>query len=106
MARMGPEQVGEWVLHELPRLNQAILHEHAPPELLTNELNERVLASLPDVTRLTPEQAHRLVVHLGSAGASVPRHYQEHTPGGIEHPERAFVPLAVGSDLVPFRAYF
>jgi hypothetical protein len=106
MARMGPEQVGEWVLHELPLLNQAILHEHAPPELLTNELNERVLACLPDVTRLTPEQAQRLVVHLGFAGASVARHYQEHTPGGIEHPERAFVPLAVGSDLVPFRAYF
>ncbi|MFI1991662.1 hypothetical protein [Actinoplanes sp. NPDC020271] len=103
---MGPEQVGEWVLRELPRLNRAVLHDHAPPELLVTELGERVLAELPDVTRLSPEEAQRLVVHLGFAGASVARHYQEHTPGGIEHPERAFLPLTAGGDRIPFRAYF
>lgn len=106
MARMGPEQVGEWVLNELPRLNQAILHDHAPTELLTAELNERVLPDLPDVCRLTPEQARRLVVHLGFVGASVARHYQEHTAGGVEHPERAFDTLTAGGDRIPFRSYF
>jgi hypothetical protein len=103
---MVPEQVGEWVLHELPRLNEAILQDHAPPELLVTELRERVLHDLPDVTQLTPEQAQRLVVHLGFAGASVARHYQEHTPGGTEHPERAFASLLVGGEQIPFRGYF
>ncbi len=103
---MGPEQVGDWVLDELPRLNQAILHDHAPPDLLVTELSEQVLDDLPDITRLTPEQAQQLVVHLGFVGASVARHYQEHTPGGVTHPERAFDPLVVGGDRLPFRGYF
>ncbi|MBG0565023.1 hypothetical protein I4J89_26585 [Actinoplanes sp. NEAU-A11] len=103
---MVPEQVGAWVLTELPRLNQAILNDHAPPELLVTELEEHVLDRLPEVTQLSPAQAQRLVVLLGFAGASVARHYQEHTPGGIEHPEHAFDPLTVGGAEIPFRAYF
>lgn len=102
---MDPEQVGDWVLHELPRLNQAILQDHAPPRLLVTELRDHVLHQLPDVVQLTPVQAQRLIVHLGFAGASVARHYQEGTPGGVEHPERAFEPLLVGANL-PFRCYF
>ncbi|WIM99736.1 hypothetical protein ACTOB_003397 [Actinoplanes oblitus] len=102
---MVPEQVGDWVLHELPRLNEAILQDHAPPELLVTELHEHVLDHLPEVAQLTPAQAQRLVVHLGFVGASVARHYQEHTPGGTEHPERAFEPLTV-DDRIPFRTYF
>ncbi|GIE57279.1 hypothetical protein Aoc01nite_26810 [Actinoplanes octamycinicus] len=105
MVRMVPEQVGYWVLHELPRLNQAILQDHAPPELLVTELHEHVLDHLPEVTQLTPAQAQQLVVHLGFVGASVARHYQEHTAGGTEHPERAFDPLTV-DDRIPFRTYF
>ncbi|AEV83065.1 hypothetical protein ACWT_2046 [Actinoplanes sp. SE50] len=103
---MLPEQVGDWVLHELPRLNEAILNQHAPPELLVTELCEHVLPGLPDPTQLTPVQAQRLVVHLGFAGASVARHYQEHTPGGTEHPERAFDVLTAGEERIPFRRYF
>ncbi|BCJ47389.1 hypothetical protein GCM10010168_17470 [Actinoplanes ianthinogenes] len=102
---MVPEQVGDWVLHELPRLNEAILKDHAPPELLITELHEHVLDHLPDIVQLTPAQAQRLVVHLGFVGASVARHFQEHTEGGIEHPERAFDPLVV-DDHIPFRTYF
>ncbi|MDI6102238.1 hypothetical protein QLQ12_26830 [Actinoplanes sp. NEAU-A12] len=106
MVRMVPEQVGDWVLHELPRLNRAILQDHAPPELLVTELREHVLRHLPDVARLTPAQAQQLVVHLGFVGASAARHYQEHTEGGTEHPERAFAPLVVGGERIPFRCYF
>lgn len=106
MYRMVPEQVGAWVLTELPRLNQAILDDHAPPGLLLSELEEHVLSHLPEVAQLTPAQAQRLVVLLGFVGASVARHYQEHTPGGIEHPEHAFEPLTVGGAQIPFRAYF
>jgi hypothetical protein len=102
---MDPERVGDWVLHELPKLNQAILLDHAPLRLLVTELRDHVLHQLPDVVQLTPVQAQRLVVHLGFAGASVARHYQENTPGGTEHPERAFEPLHVGANL-PFRSYF
>ncbi|KHD75871.1 hypothetical protein [Actinoplanes utahensis] len=103
---MTPEQVGEWVLHELPRLNTTILHDHAPPELLTTELREHVLYQLPDINQLTPAQAQRLVVNLGFVGASVARHYQEHTEGGLLHPERAFDGLAVGGERIGFRNYF
>lgn len=106
MVRMVPEQVGDWVLNELPRLNEAILHDGAPPELLITELREHILYRLPDVARLLPVQAQRLVVHLGFVGASVARHYQERTPGGTEHPERAFAGLVAGDDEVPFRRYF
>ncbi|MFC7528527.1 hypothetical protein [Actinoplanes sp. GCM10030250] len=103
---MVPEQLGEWVLTELPRLNQAILRENAPPALLLDELREHVLSGLPDVAQLTPVQAQQLVVLTGFVGASVARHYQEHTPGGKEHPEFAFGPLTVGGAQIPFRAYF
>lgn len=106
MIRMDPEQIGDWVLHELPRLNQSILQDHAPPGLLIDELLEHVLPQLPDVAQLSPAQAQRLVVHLGLAGASVARHYQEHTEGGTEHPEHAFDPLHVGGERFPFRCYF
>jgi hypothetical protein len=106
MARMGPEQVGDWVLDELPRLNEAILQDQAPPGLLVTDLREHVLAELPDMTQLTPAQAQRLVVHLGFAGASVARHYQEHTPDGTGHPEQAFDGLTVGAAGIPFRRYF
>jgi hypothetical protein len=106
MARMVPEQVGAWVLTELPRLNQAILRDHAPPGLLLDELDEHVLSGLPDVAQLTPAHAQQLVVLLGFAGASVARHYQEHTAGGTLHPELAFDPLTVGGAEIPFLAYF
>jgi hypothetical protein len=103
---MVPEQVGDWELNELPRLNEAILQDHTTPEQLVIELRQHVLHDLPDVTELTPEQAQQLVVHLGFAGASVARHYQEHTPDGRQHPERAFAPIPVGDERIPFRSYF
>jgi hypothetical protein len=103
---MVPEQIGDWVLDELPRLNRMILQDHAPPELLHAELAEHVLSHLPDVAQLTPLQAQQLVVNLGFAGASVARHYQEHSPGGVRHPEHAFDDLTAGAEHFPFRAYF
>ena len=103
---MVPQQVGDWVLHELPRINEAILQDHAPLEVLVTQSRQHVLHHLPDVNQLTPVEAQRLVVHLGFVGASVARHYQERSPGGTEHPERAFAGLAVGQDRLPFRRYF
>ncbi|GAA2707550.1 hypothetical protein GCM10010437_077920 [Actinoplanes palleronii] len=105
MVRMVPEQVGDWVLDELPRLNDAILHDQASPDQLVTEVSEQILPHLPCTTRLTAVQAQRLVVHLGFIGASVARHYQERTPGGREHPEGAFTSLLVGGR-IPFRTYF
>lgn len=105
---MIPEQIGAWVLQELPRLNRAILQDHAPSELLRTELGTHVLNRLPDVAQLTPVQAQQMVVNLGFAGASVARHYQEHTAGGVRHPEDAFdgVLAGAGANRIPFRAYF
>lgn len=106
MDRMVPERVGDWVLTELPRLNQAILDDDAPPGLLLDELAEHILSCLPEVAQLTPTQAQQLVVLLGFVGASVARHYQEHTAGGTSHPEHAFDPLTVGGAEIPFLAYY
>ncbi|WP_436533553.1 hypothetical protein [Actinoplanes sp. HUAS TT8] len=106
MVRMVPEQVGDWVLDELPRLNEAILRDQAPPGRLVTEVREHVLDRLPEITQLTPGQAQRLLVHLGFVGASVARHYQERTPGGVEHPEQAFAGMPVGDAGIPFRGYF
>ncbi|GIF02688.1 hypothetical protein [Actinoplanes siamensis] len=105
-ARMVPDQVGDWVLHDLPRLNTAILDGRAPPGLLVTEADQRVLRHLPDPGRLAPGPARRLVVQLGLLGASVARHYQERTPDGRRHPERAFEPLLTGEQRIPFRRYF
>ncbi|WP_127548390.1 hypothetical protein [Actinoplanes sp. OR16] len=103
---MFPDQIGDWVLHELPRLNRMILQDDAPTELLHAQLEEHVLNHLPEVAQLTPLQAQQLVVNLGFVGASVARHYQEHSPGGVQHPELAFEGLTAGAERFPFRAYF
>jgi hypothetical protein len=99
-------QVGTWVLDELPGLNRAILAGDALPETLSTALRAELLPELPDPDRLDPVDAQRQVVHLGLIGASVARHYQERTPNGKHHPERAFAGLPVGPAEVPFPAYF
>jgi hypothetical protein len=99
-------QVGTWILDELPRLNRAILTEDAPHRVLIEALRGDLLPGLPGPERLGRAEAKRLLVHLGFAGASVARHFQEHTPAGKNDPERAFDQLTVGDGAVPFRAYF
>ncbi|MEV6597231.1 hypothetical protein AB0M36_10255 [Actinoplanes sp. NPDC051346] len=99
-------QLGAWVLDELPRLNQAILHNDLAPPALNEALREVILPDLPLPDRLSVAQAQQLVVNLGFVGASVARHYQERTPGGKETPERAFDALEAGTQQIPFQRYF
>jgi hypothetical protein len=99
-------QVGTWILDELPRLNQAVLFGDAPYGLLIDALRGDLLPGLPEPGRLDRIPAQRLLVHLGLAGASVARHFQERTPAGKDNPERAFDRLEVGDQMVPFREYF
>jgi hypothetical protein len=99
-------QVGNWILDELPRLNRAILTDDLPPGVLVDVLRYEVLPGLPRPGTLDRVQAQRLLVHLGLAGASVARHFQERTPAGKDDPERAFDKLTAGDEAVPFPAYF
>jgi hypothetical protein len=99
-------QVDEWIDDELPRLNRAILNGATPPGELAAQVRRVVLPHLPTVTALSPVDAQRLLVRLGFVGASVARHFQEWTPGGIHTPERAFDDLPAGDEAMPFRTYF
>lgn len=98
------QQVGEWTDAELPRLNRAILAGEVPPARLAEQVTEVLFPLLPQPDRVSPDQAKRLCVRLGFAGASLGRHYQEWTPGGKQTPERAFAGLTVGD--LAFRDYF
>jgi len=102
---MRSSMLNRWSLVELPRLNRAIIAGDRPASSLRVEL-ARLLALLPESGTLYPGEAEQLVVHLGLAGASVARHYQEQDPVRKATPERAFEDLAVGPAKVPFLAYF
>jgi hypothetical protein len=98
--------VNEWALHQMPVMNREILEGRLPPAALRLDLGRNVLALLPSPQTLSPEQAQRLVVILGLAGASVGRHYQESAEANRRTPERAFAGLTVGADSEPFLGYF
>jgi hypothetical protein len=100
------ESTDVWVLHDLPRLNRAILVDGAEPAILTQTLRDVVLPPLVAPSCLPPGDAQQLLVHLGLVGASVARHHQERRPDGKATPERAFDGLLVGSEQIPFRTYF
>jgi hypothetical protein len=100
------DRVNAWVLAEMGPLNQDILTRRRPPGALGSELARSVLADLPSPEALPVRQAQQMVVLLGLAGASLGRHYQELDPGHRATPERAFDLCPVGSEAVPFRAYF
>ena len=103
---MSEPRTDEWIDDELPRLNQAVLAGGTPPAELAEQVRRMVLPGLPAVATLSPAGAQRLLVRLGFVGASVARHFQEWTPGGLQTPERAFDGLAAGTGAVPFRDYF
>jgi hypothetical protein len=100
------DRIGTWTLEELPRLNRAILAGAAPPGTLIDTLRDELLPGLPAPDRLSRIEAQQLLVHLGFAGASAARHFQERTPGGKEVPERAFDDLTTGDPGIPFQTYF
>jgi hypothetical protein len=81
---------GDWLDDEVPRLNRAILAGDAPPGTLADRLRDEIVPRLPAPAELSERAARQLLVRLGFAGASVARHWQERTPDGKEHPERAF----------------
>ncbi|MEV4640547.1 hypothetical protein AB0J80_24715 [Actinoplanes sp. NPDC049548] len=100
------QQLGAWVLDELPAWNRAILSGEASAESFNAVIRENVLPGLPDPARLDPSEARRQVVHLGLIGASTARHYQERMPDGKANPERAFDGFAAGTEELPFLTYF
>jgi hypothetical protein len=100
------DQVGKWILDELPCLNRAILADGLAPAVLTETLSRDVLPDLPGPERLERLPAQQLLVNLGFVGASVARHFQEHMPSGKAEPQRAFAGLTVGAGAMPFPAYF
>jgi hypothetical protein len=100
------DRLNAWVLTDLPHLNHDILAHRRLPDELGAELARSVLVDLPAPESLPPRQAQQMVVLLGLVGGSLSRHYQELDPHHRATPERAFDPYPVGSEAVPFRAYF
>ena len=95
-----------FTLDELPSLNRAILGRAQAPGALVHALNTRVLATLPPPGALAPQQACRLVVHLGLWGSSASRHLQEADLSLRDRPEVALEALRVGAARAAFPAYF
>jgi hypothetical protein len=100
------DRLNAWVLTDLPKLNRNILSHQCPPGQLGAELARSVLVGLPAPESLPVRQAQQMVVLVGMIGASLGRHYQELDSHHRATPERAFDPYLVGSEAVPFRAYF
>jgi hypothetical protein len=94
------------VLSRLTALNHGILARKYPSDSFGTELAGAVLGDLPAPATFTVEQAQRMVVLLGLAGASLSRHYQEGDATRRGTPERAFDAFPVGRARIPFRAYF
>ncbi len=94
-----------WVSGPMTDLNREIIARRRPagefPAAVT-----AALAGLPAAPeRCTPQDARRLVVLLGLAGAGLGRHHQERDPSHRQRPEQAFE-LTVGEASVPFLDYF
>jgi hypothetical protein len=87
-------------------INREILAGRSSPETLRLDLDRNVLAHLPSPERLTEEQAKRLVVILGLAGASLGRHHQEAADVNRGAPEAAFAGLRVEAGGESFLQYF
>jgi hypothetical protein len=100
------ERVNRWVLVELTRLNRQILAGSLPPEALTREFSQSVLADLIIPEVFTPAEARQMVMLLGISGASVARHFQEADLSRKACPNEAFSELYVGSADVSFLEYF
>jgi len=100
-----PECVEAWFHGELPRLNGAVL-SGAVPRTAVADAMAALLPDFPSPTALTAQQAQRLVIGLGLAGASVARHYQEHDQQRRRRPEGAFDGILAGPELLSFRRYF
>ncbi len=99
------EKLETWLRREVPRLNRAILHDGAPPDLVARRVDEELLPVLPDPAVFTRLQAQRLIVGLGLAGASIARHWQEVDPLRKNDPERSFDGLLAGPGRLPFPEY-
>jgi hypothetical protein len=98
--------INDWSLHRMTAVNRAILDGRSPRDTLRHDLAETVLPHLPSPSTLTAQQAQRLVVILGLAGASVGRHHQEQAEANRAVPEQAFAGLSVGPEKQPYVSYF
>src|SRR3954465_2764862 len=99
------EQIDNWIVGELPRLNRAVLQKHLTVEDLVVCANHQVLHTAPIPEELTPLQAKQLVVDIGLLGASVGRHRQEADLELLRTPQNSFLPLVVSQDKIPFLNY-
>lgn len=100
------ENWNQWTLTELRRLNRSILAGTDPPRVLNERLSRVVLDELPAAEAFTPQDACRVLVLLGLAGASVARHFQEADLGRKATPGESFAGLRVGAAQIPFPEYF
>jgi hypothetical protein len=100
------DDVNAWVTSRLTVLNHGSLAGRYPSDAFGKELATAVLGDLPHPEVFSADEARRMVVLLGLAGASLARHYQERDPSHRATPERAFDPYPVGGSGIPFLTYF
>ncbi|GHO96443.1 hypothetical protein KSF_064910 [Reticulibacter mediterranei] len=99
------EQIDNWIVVELPRLNRAVLEKHLTVEDLVVRANHQVLHTAPIPEELTPLQAKQLVVDIGLLGASVGRHRQEADLELLRTPQNSFLSMVASQDNIPFLDY-
>ncbi|MFI9169218.1 hypothetical protein [Streptomyces lincolnensis] len=93
-----------WTLHELPRLNRAILSDGAPCETLPDALRTQVLPQLAaDPANYARQEARQVTVLLGMWGSACVRHYVEQRRVPASDTSALFARLDVHG--VPFRSY-
>ncbi len=99
------EQIDNWIVAALPRLNRAVLDKQLTIEDLVVRANHRVLHTAPIPEELTPLQAKQLVVDIGLLGASIGRHRQESNLELLRTPQSSFLSLVASQDNIPFLDY-
>ena len=94
-----------WVSGPMAELNRDIIARRRPAAEFPRRSPRRSRRCRRTRSGARRQEARRLVVLLGFAGAGLGRHFQERDPAHRRQPERAF-DLTVGVESVPFLDYF